>query len=163
MWFFWFISLLPVPHHGGRPSTLLPPISYCTSTLLKRLRSKSLSLAFRTHSWAGNGLHPSEWPCFLWKRAGEPLNVTKFFFGTPVFHRTHSRKCWSVRTFRELYGAKQNIFISFATEILISSWVGFMEFCYLTTPFREAWNGSFASCLNCNWFGTKADVTDFNR
>lgn len=115
----------------------------------------SLCLARTTHSWGRNGLHPSEWPYCLWKRAGETLNAIEIFYGNPMFHRTHSGKRWSVRTFWELNGAKQNIFISFATEILIFNWVGFLDSCYLTTPFRKTWNGSFASCVNCKWFRRK--------
>jgi len=115
----------------------------------------SLCLARTAHSWAGNGLHPSEWPCCLWKRAGETLSVINIFYGTPMFHRTHSRKRWSVRTFWEHYDAKQNMFISFATEIFIFNWVGFMDSCFLRTPFQKTWNGFFASYANCNWFGGK--------
>jgi len=80
----------------------------------------TFQLACTTHSWAGNGLHPSEWPWFSWKRAGQTLNIIEMFYGTPLFHRAHSRKRWSVRTFWKIYGAKQNNFISFATEIWFS-------------------------------------------
>jgi len=41
----------------------------------------SLYLVRTTHSRAGNGLHLSEWPWCLWKRAGETLNVTEIFYG----------------------------------------------------------------------------------
>ena len=39
----------------------------------------TFQVASTTHSWAGNGLHPSEWPWCLWKRAGETLNVIEIF------------------------------------------------------------------------------------